>query len=342
MDRSKIKIEQDVWENSFVEQFYNRECPIFTHKHVHENMKDDPNYDEKIKLIEKCQELGRYTYSISKKPPLNIAIIGTPGGGKSSLLNTIFASFSTDCWKEFVIFGSHGRAGNTITTEFTSYKKDSYYKPVGDHRMPTFLDMPGFEDDESKETLALLEMVFTGRIKEQEKMIELKKYALKYGVHALLTKYNKRVCHRPVDRIIVVCTSNLDEPLPKNFLNAVWEAARKHRGIPVYGVLTCRDRYPPDTVEDKIKEFRNLLALPQCRFAHIINYCDAIQVSRGVHRDTIIPSLDVPVLQFLKQVLNPRQEDPTPEEVSKMDILSLFAFIFAVMAFVYVLLTSNN
>lgn len=96
--------------------------------------------------------------------------------------------------------------------------------------MPTFLDMSGFEDDESKETLALLEMVFTGRIKEEEELIDVKEYANKYGVHALLTKYNKRLCHRPVDRIIVVCTSNCDENLPPNFLKAVWKAARKHRG----------------------------------------------------------------------------------------------------------------
>lgn len=121
MDRSKIKIERDVWENSFVEQYYNREHPIISHKNVHKNMKDDPNYDEKIELIKKCQELVGTTNSTCKKPPLNIAIIGTPGGGKSSLLNTIFASFSTDCWKEIVSFGSHGEAGKQFTKQFTRF-----------------------------------------------------------------------------------------------------------------------------------------------------------------------------------------------------------------------------
>lgn len=129
MDRSKIKIERDVWENSFVEQYYNREHPIISHKNVHKNMKDDPNYDEKIELIKKCQELVGTTNSTCKKPPLNIAIIGTPGGGKSSLLNTIFASFSTDCWKELVSFGSHGRGGKQITTEFTRFVCSHFLSP---------------------------------------------------------------------------------------------------------------------------------------------------------------------------------------------------------------------
>ncbi|XP_071126493.1 uncharacterized protein [Mytilus edulis] len=337
MARSKITPEKDVWENSFVEKYYNRDHDIVPH----EDPKDDPKYDEKNKLIRRVQDIVG-THS-SGKPPLNIAIVGLPGGGKSSLLNTIFASFSTERWTEIVPFGSFGRAQRQRTTRFTSYVKDTYYRrrEPDDYLMPTFLDMTGFEDDEK--TVALLELVCTGRIKESEELRKAKDYAKEYGPAALLERYNRGVCHRPVDRIIVVCTSNLDVPIPKNFLNAVWKASTKHRVIPVYGVLTCRDKYPPDVVRDRIESFRHLLALPQCRFAHIINYCDDID-TKGLHFDTTIPSLDVPVLQFMKQVLNPRQDDPIPgpKKFSIMDILSIFAFIFAVMAFIYVLLISNR
>ncbi|VDI79357.1 Hypothetical predicted protein [Mytilus galloprovincialis] len=212
--------------------------------------------------------------------------------------------------------------------------------------MPTFLDMTGFEDDESEKCVALLELVCTGRIKENEELKQAKDYAANNGPGALLERYNRGVCHRPVDRIIVVCTSNLDVPIPESFLNAVWKASTnlKHREIPVYGVLTCRDKYPPDVVRDRIESFRNLLALPKCRFAHIINYCDDID-TEGLHFDTTIPSLDVPVLQLMKQVLNPRQDDPplpTPTPPPPLDILAIVAFIFAVMAFIYVLLISNR
>jgi ABC-type transport system involved in cytochrome bd biosynthesis fused ATPase/permease subunit len=43
--------------------------------------------------------------------PLNIAVIGPPGCGKSSFLNTIFASFKNNdkaCWKEIAKAGDYG------------------------------------------------------------------------------------------------------------------------------------------------------------------------------------------------------------------------------------------
>ncbi|CAG2235678.1 unnamed protein product [Mytilus edulis] len=122
MARSKITPEKDVWENSIVEKYYNRDHDIVPH----EDPKDDPKYDEKNKLIRRVQDIVG-THS-SGKPPLNIAIVGLPGGGKSSLLNTIFASFSTERWTEIVPFGSFGRAQEQRTTRFTSYVKDTYYK----------------------------------------------------------------------------------------------------------------------------------------------------------------------------------------------------------------------
>ncbi|XP_076070521.1 uncharacterized protein LOC143042149 [Mytilus galloprovincialis] len=339
MARSNIRPGRDVWENSFVEQYYNRndDSKIVPHK----DPKDDPKYNEKNTLIRECQKI--VGTKPSGKPPLNIAIVGTPGGGKSSLLNTIFSSFSKDRWHDIAPFGSFGTADKQRTTEFTSYEKKDYYKrQVGDdYLMPTFLDMTGFEDEETEESVALLELVFTGRIKEHQELSSVKDYADKYGAEALLGRYNKGVCHRPVDRIIVVCSSHLKVNLPVSFLNSVWKAATKHRGIPVYGILTCRDKHPPNIVQDRIESFCQSLALPQCRFAHIINYCDDIDREGVYYKHTTIPSLDVPVLQFMQQVLQPRPNDPTEKQVTKMNMVSLLAFILAVLAFTCVLLTSN-
>ncbi|CAC5385080.1 unnamed protein product [Mytilus coruscus] len=325
-----VEMVREVLENSFVEQYYNQAHSIIPQV----NQEDDPKYNEKKELIKECQEIVGTTHS--EKPPLNIAIIGLPGGGKSSLLNTIFASFSTDRWKDVVQFGSFGTLDKQFTTRFKSFTKDVYYKPTDTYLMPTFLDMTGFEDDDSANTLALLELVFAGKIRENEELTRAKKFGFNYFIRM-------GVCHRPVDRIIVVCTSNPNVNLPTSFFNAVWKAKKKHTEIPVYGVMTFRDKYPPDNerVKVKIEEFRMCLALPQYRFAHIINYCDDID-SRGVHITTTIPSLDVPVLHFMKQVLNPRQDDPRKKHDRKMDILSIFAFIFAVLAFIYVLLISNR
>ena len=67
----------------------------------------------KQKLINICQkEVG--TKSDGRRP-LNIAIIGPPGCGKSSLLNSIFASFSDEKWKELAEHGSSGELDRQIS-----------------------------------------------------------------------------------------------------------------------------------------------------------------------------------------------------------------------------------
>jgi predicted GTPase len=55
------------------------------------------------------------------RQPLNIVIIGPPGCGKSSLLNTIFASFSDEKWKELAEHGDSGELGRQ-TSRFLIYK----------------------------------------------------------------------------------------------------------------------------------------------------------------------------------------------------------------------------
>ncbi|XP_063417644.1 uncharacterized protein LOC134700217 isoform X2 [Mytilus trossulus] len=287
--KTEIMMSRDELNTSSVEQVCHPANRIIPHK----KQEDDPKYIEKINLIRECQEIVGTDHS--KRKPLNIAIIGLPGGGKSSLLNTIFASFSTKCWEDTVQFGSFGEHDKQFTTRFKSFPKDVYYKPKDTYLMPTFLDMTGFEDEDSAKSLELLEMVFAGRIREDEEL----KSALSFGIMKFIRKF---LCYRPVDRIIVVCTSNPDVPLSRDFFNAVWKAKKKHWEIPVYGIMTHKDRYTPDERRVKVKtdEFCKHLALPQCRFAHIINYCDAIDRNR-FHLKTTIPSLDVPVLNLMTQ-----------------------------------------
>lgn len=68
-------------------------------------------------------------------------------------------------------------------------------------------------------------MVFSGRIREDEEL----KGALRFGIMKFIRKL-LGYCYRPVDRIIVVCTSNPDVPLSREFFNAVWAAKKKHGG----------------------------------------------------------------------------------------------------------------
>ena len=66
----------------------------------------------KTKLLQQCKDtVGN---NLGGRKPLNIAVIGPPGCGKSSFLNTIFASFNNNdnaCWREIAKAGDYGEHG---------------------------------------------------------------------------------------------------------------------------------------------------------------------------------------------------------------------------------------
>lgn len=66
----------------------------------------------KTQLIQQCKDtVGN---DVGGRRPLNIAVIGPPGCGKSSFLNTIFASFKNNdraCWREIAEMGDYGGHG---------------------------------------------------------------------------------------------------------------------------------------------------------------------------------------------------------------------------------------
>ena len=63
----------------------------------------------KTQLILQCKPtVGN---DMSGRRPFNIAVIGPPGCGNSSFLNTIFASFKNNeraCWREIAKMGDYG------------------------------------------------------------------------------------------------------------------------------------------------------------------------------------------------------------------------------------------
>ena len=65
--------------------------------------------ERKTKLILQCRHI--VGNDLDGRGPLNIAVIGPPGCGKSSFLNTIFASFNDNyraCWREAAKAGCYG------------------------------------------------------------------------------------------------------------------------------------------------------------------------------------------------------------------------------------------
>ena len=190
-------------------------------------------WSSKQKLIKICQrEVGTKS---DGRQPLNIVIIGPPGCGKSSLLNTIFASFSDEKWKELAEHGDSGELGRQTSRFLISYDKEKYYSRTVDNReddilMPTFIDMNGFEDSNDEYNKELLKIVFYGLLEEFEKFGDVTKCYKEYGLNGLRNTYGQRKEYRRIDRIIFVSSGDPTAPIPTSLMECVYEVAHGKRG----------------------------------------------------------------------------------------------------------------
>lgn len=270
-------------------------------------------WDNKQKLIKICQkEVGTIS---SGKRPLNIAIIGSHGCGKSSLLNTIYASFNDEKWKEIAESGSFGGLAKQVSQELISYNKKKYYVRKGENEedddlddvlMPTFIDMKGFEDQNDEFTQEILKIVFFGKMEEGEKLSNVLQHYKDYGLNGLKEKYGQREEYLVVDRIIFVCSGDPDTTLPTQLMACVTEIAHGVRGIPIFGVMTKADKFNGRTnteVEERETEFRKHLGIPKNRFARLKNYCEDIDKDME-YMFSVIPQIDVHALKLMTQVFS--------------------------------------
>ncbi|XP_076111631.1 uncharacterized protein LOC143079890 [Mytilus galloprovincialis] len=276
-------------------------------------------WDEKQKLIKICQdEVGTIS---SGKQPLNIAIIGYHGCGKSSLLNTIFASFRDEKWKEIAEHGSHGGLGKQISQHLISFKKEKYYSRSGKNReqdeilMPTFIDMKGFEDQNDEFTKELLKIIFYGKLREGEELSEVSTHFKTFGLNGLKEKYGQREEYLVIDRIIFVCSGDPATPLPTQLMACVSEIAHGVRSIPLFGVMTKSDLLKgrkETEVEKRETEFRKHLGIPNNRFIRMKNYCEHID-KKMTYMFSVTPQIDVRILKLMTQVFSNALEVTNPE-----------------------------
>ncbi|OPL07300.1 hypothetical protein AM593_06372, partial [Mytilus galloprovincialis] len=139
--------------------------------------------------------------------------------------------------------------------------------------MPTFIDMTGFENEGSELNRELLNIILKGKMKENELLSDVIEYGKKYGGNALRMKYSSRPVYKRVDHITV------------------------------YGVMTHADAFSTeDTITEKEANFRHLLGIPDTRFVRIKNYCSDVDPTHA-YLKTVIPTLDVPVLKLMTQVI---------------------------------------
>ncbi|KAK3585111.1 hypothetical protein CHS0354_004300 [Potamilus streckersoni] len=186
-------------------------------------------------------------------------------------------------------------------------EKDEEYKNIA---LPTLIDLAGFPDEDNEKWRELMRIVFYGRLQEGESLTNAQEYCEMYGVEGLRKKYSTEQEALKVDRVVFVGAA--DQPVPKNFISCVIEAARPtgrgsdrgRRTIPIYGVLTHADKVD-EKEETREREFVSCLGLEGSRHRFLIcrNYCD--DVDHGERMDKCFPELDVPVLRFLKAIFDP-------------------------------------
>ncbi|CAC5391403.1 unnamed protein product [Mytilus coruscus] len=264
----------------------------------------------KQRLIKMCQdEVGTLCHG---KRPLNIAIIGLSGCGKSSFLNTIFASFSDKNWKQIALHGNFGQTGNQVTQSLISYKKEQYYTRKGRYGkddgilMPTFIDMCGFEDNNNELNRQLLNCVLYGKMNEYEKFKVVYDCFDKAGKDGVKRTYGERNEYLVVDRIIFVCSADPESHLPTNLMECVRQVSNAVRVIPVFGVMTKADKFGGRLnaiVQERERKFRAHLGLPAERFRRIKNYCEDIDANTS-YRYSLIPEIDTNVLELMNQVFS--------------------------------------
>ncbi|XP_052062883.1 uncharacterized protein LOC127702640 [Mytilus californianus] len=255
------------------------------------------------------------------KRPLNIVIIGVPGCGKSSLLNTIFASFSDERWKPIALQGNYGKLGKQFTQSLISYKKERYYTRKGRIRkddgvlMPTFIDMSGFEDINNGLNRELLNTVLYEKLHEYEKFKDVYECFNNSGKDGVRRKYGERNEYLVVDRIILVCSGDPIVPLPINLMECVSQISNAVRCIPVFGVMTKADKFDGSQnaiIDERERLFMEHLGIEAERFKRIKNYCADIDKDT-TYRFSLTPEIDIDVLQLMHQVFSNSLRVSNPE-----------------------------
>ena len=113
---------------------------------------------------------------------------------------------------------------------YFSYPNQAYIEDNKNHvLLPTFLDMTGFDNEETEINKEMFSIFFNGKLKEGDDLSSVRQFYVKneQDVHRLRRYYSKRPVNARVDRIIVVCTANPDSPLPNSLLRTIRETAKK-------------------------------------------------------------------------------------------------------------------
>nr|XP_022293432.1 uncharacterized protein LOC111104025 [Crassostrea virginica] len=264
----------------------------------------EKNTKEALQLFQKRVKKGGLA--------LNIALIGPSGCGKSSFCNSIMTAFCVEGWRERAMIGHYGGRGIQVTHHLLSFPKTKYLdsEDLMEYNYPTLVDMNGFNDSSDDLVEELLRIVFFGRLPQEEKLTDAANIYKTSGLNGLKEHYSNNFEDLKIDRIIFIASAT--SPPPQRLMDAVTKTARgEMRVIPIFGVLTHKDKINPDDEDYQTleKDFKEGLGLQDNRFLLCTSYCDDYDKLHGKSRlDQRHPELDIPILRFMQQVCDPAYE----------------------------------
>ncbi|XP_061177796.1 uncharacterized protein LOC133186583 [Saccostrea echinata] len=183
---------------------------------------DDRREELHRKIIEQAKK--------NKKSPLTIAVIGPPGVGKSSFINTIITCITGE-YRQWVKTGL-GEGAITLRAIWVLQKR---YMEFADENLqqyvfPDILDVVGFEDSDDDVTRKATELLFYVRIPSDILVHEVLKKMRTSGTWPVEKMYPLTAECKKIDRVIFVASA-ANSNLPLGLCNAVRTVISKKKRV---------------------------------------------------------------------------------------------------------------
>ncbi len=179
-------------------------------------------------LLEECNiwrnKIIQRVQKLRDPKGLNILLVGPPGSGKSSFLNSVAAALSGE-WHEHAYSGKHGNPDHPVTGFVKRYSQCA----VGDVMavqalLPGIIDSAGLPNDSTSVIQELLRCLCSGLVPDEESVLGALGDGQDQGAELLRRRYNHVQPEMKVQRLVFVTSAS--QPIPEKLIQGVMKSAR--------------------------------------------------------------------------------------------------------------------